>query len=81
MQLVDYVKRNISKGYTLESLKWALISQGHSKVEVSKAIELANKELAAQAPVLKEKPTIRVETLPPIAEKQGLLSKIKNWFS
>lgn len=80
MQLADYIKRNLAKGYTMESLKWALINQGHSKVEVGKAIDLANKELAKQAPVLKEKPIIKVETIPPQPEQKSLFSKLKRWF-
>jgi hypothetical protein len=81
LQLVDYIKKNLGKGYTPESLKWALINQGHSKVEVGKAIALANQELAKQAPVLKEKPLIKVETIPPIEEeKSGFFKKVKSWF-
>lgn len=80
-QLVDYIKKNLSKGYTLESLKWALVNQGHSKVEVGKAMELVNKELAAQAPVLKEKPMIKIETIPPQPEEKSFWQKVKSWFS
>lgn len=80
-QLVVYIKRNLSKGYTLESLRWALVNQGHSKNEVSKAIELANKELASQAPVLKEKPIIKIETIPPLPEEKSVWQKFKSWFS
>jgi len=61
--LVDYIKKNLSKGYTVDSLKWALINQGYSRIEVSRAIEQANKELAKKAPILKEKPIIRYEIL------------------
>jgi len=61
--LVNYIKKNLSKGYTIDSLKWALINQGYSRIEVSRAIEQANKELAKKAPILKEKPIIRYEIL------------------
>ncbi len=79
-QLAVYIKKNISKGYTTEALKWALVNQGHSKAEVLKAIELANREMAAEAPVMKEKPVITVETEPP-AEDKSFWSKVKSWFS
>lgn len=79
-QLADYIKRNISKGYTTESLKWALINQGHSRVEVEKAINLANQDLASQAPVLKEKPVIKVETIPHVEAKPSFWRKVKSWF-
>ena len=61
--LVNYIKKNLSKGYTIDSLKWALINQGYSRIEVSRAIEQANKELAKKAPILKEKPIIKYEIL------------------
>jgi len=59
--LAEYIKKNISKGYTLESLKWALIKQGYHRMEVFKAIDVANHELAEKAPKLKEKPLINYE--------------------
>ncbi len=59
--LIEYFKRNLKKGYTLESLKWALLGQGYSRTAVERAIEQTNKELAQKAPILKEKPIIRYE--------------------
>ena len=57
-QIADYIKKNISKGYTMDSLKYALMNQGYSRTSVEKAIEIANKQLATQAPEMKEKPVI-----------------------
>lgn len=80
-QLADYIKKNLSKGYTQEALKWALIDQGHSRTEVERAINLANEQLAMQAPKMVEKPKITIETIPPAEiEKKGILSRIKKWF-
>lgn len=62
-ELGDYIKRNLKKGYTKESLKWALVSQGHSKIEVEKALRLVDAELASEAPVLKTKPVISYEAI------------------
>lgn len=61
--VVDYFKKNLTKGYTPESLKWALIEQGYSKIMVESALERANKELSEKAPKLKpkEKPKIRYQ--------------------
>ncbi|MBU0958786.1 MAG: hypothetical protein KKB31_02450 [Nanoarchaeota archaeon] len=61
--LVDYFRKNLKKGYTEESLKWSLISQGYSRVAVELAIIQLHKELAAKAPVLKDKPTIKYEII------------------
>ena len=62
-KLINYFKRNLAKGYTLDSLKFALMSQGYSRAIVESAIEQANKELAEKAPVLKEKPVIKYEII------------------
>ncbi|MBW6442467.1 hypothetical protein K0A97_01645 [Patescibacteria group bacterium] len=59
--ILEYLKKNIKKGYTLESLKWALVGQGYSKPSIERAISELNKELARNAPILKEKPVIKYE--------------------
>ena len=64
-ELIEYIKKNIKKGYTKESLKWALVSQGYSKLEVEKSIKRADEELASQAPILKTKPQIKYEIIEP----------------
>lgn len=57
-QLAEYLKRNIRKGYTLESLKFSLLSQGYTRLSIDNAIVLVNKKLAQEAPLMKEKPQI-----------------------
>ena len=83
-QLIDYIKKNLSKGYTLESLKWALVKQGYSRTEIQRAIEIANKELAEAAPKIKEKPVIKYELLDEndrtIYTKQKKKPFWKRWF-
>ena len=91
-QLVRYIRRNLAKGYTVESLKWALESQGYSRSEIAKAIKIANEQMAKEAPKLKEKPIIKVEREPlyeedikeKIAEEKGKISflkRLKEMFS
>jgi len=58
-RLINYFKKNLRKGYTSEALKWALINQGYSRVIIDSALETATKELADEAPVIKEKPVIK----------------------
>jgi hypothetical protein len=64
-ELKEYVIKNSRKGYTIESLRWALINQGYSKLEIEKAIKKANEELANRAPILKTKPVIKHEVVEP----------------
>lgn len=72
--IIDYFKKNLSKGYTEESLKWALINQGYSRTDISKSIEQVHKELAEKAPEIKEKPKIKYE----IYDMDNKLIKIEN---
>ncbi|MEK6892652.1 MAG: hypothetical protein AABX07_00445 [Nanoarchaeota archaeon] len=76
-ELSEYLKKNLRKGYTKESLKWALVSQGHSKMEVDKAIKKADEELAREAPILKTKPEITYEVVEP---KDAIVEKKKSWW-
>lgn len=46
--LVEYAKKNIQKGYTADSLRWALVNQGHSRIEVDKALAAAQSEVSKQ---------------------------------
>ena len=79
-QLAIYIKNNLKKGYTKESLKWALINQGHSKLEVEKAFKQAEEELAREAPILKTKPEITYELVEPKLPKEEKKSFWKKWF-
>ena len=62
-KIVEYLKKNLAKGYTIDSLKIALIRQGYSRAMVELAISKVHAELAKQAPVLKEKPVIKYEVV------------------
>ena len=45
-QLKEYFMRNLKKAYTPDTLKWALINQGYSRVVVETALEEAQKEIS-----------------------------------
>ena len=77
-QLVDYIKKNLSKGYTLDSLKFSLMAQGYSRLSVTEAIDIANKELAAEVPPMEEKPQIIHRYLEEASEEQP--KGIKGFF-
>ena len=62
-KLVNYFKKNLVKGYTPDSLKFALMSQGYSKTAVDTAYEDSIMELAVKAPILEEKPKIKYEII------------------
>ena len=64
--------RAYSFGRDLQEL---LIAQGYSRTAVEKSIEQANRELASEAPILKEKPTIVHD----IIDENNMPVK-KSWF-
>ena len=57
-QLADYIQKNVKKGYTADSLKYSLMTQGYSRISIESAIKIANKKLAETVPPIKEKPQI-----------------------
>ena len=86
-QLVAYVKKNLEKGYDLNTLRYSLIGQGYSRTSVEKAILLAQNEMKPEEPE-EPKQTRMVE----IDEEEiriqlrsrggdGMFTKLKNWFS
>ena len=88
-QLADYIMKNLSKGYTIDSLRFSLMNQGYSKISIDKAIEIANKKLATKAPLMKEKPQITYKIIDEenkpiyiseIKTKKGFLGKISKFF-
>ncbi len=77
-QLTDYIKKNIAKGYTPDSLKFSLMSQGYSRISVERAIDIAHKQLADSLPPLREKPQITYKI---ITDEEPLkVSKKKGFF-
>ena len=64
-ELKSYIQNNLKKGYTKESLKWALKNQGYSSHAITKALKQVDQELAQQAPQLKTKPKITYEIVEP----------------
>ncbi|MBU0894359.1 MAG: hypothetical protein KKF48_04735 [Nanoarchaeota archaeon] len=76
-KVVGYFKKNLSKGYTPDTLKYALFNQGYSRAIVEMALTQANKELAEKAPILKEKPIIKHEVLD---EDDNPIEIKKSWW-
>ena len=73
----------MKKGYTPDSLRFALINQGYLRIEIENCLEQAQKEMAESAPVLKDKPQIVHHIVDEddnafrIEKKESLL---KRWF-
>jgi len=86
-ELRDYIKKNLKKGYTPESLKYALLNQDYSRLEIDKALNQVNSDLASKAPILKTKPKIKYEIVEPKEfakvynlEKKSFMKKIMDSY-
>ena len=79
-KVVSYIKNNLKKGYTKESLKVALIRQGHSKLEITRAFRRVEEELAREAPILKTKPKITYEIVEPKTDTSVKINLNKKSF-
>lgn len=86
LKLVEYLKKNLKKGYPVDTLRIALINQGYLRTTIDESLQIAMNEMAKEAPTIKEKPQIEhevVEELPeevPVVEKKSLLKKITGFF-
>ena len=76
-KLIEYLKKNISKGYNEEALKWALVNQGYSRTEILDAIKIVSDELKEkEKPIAKEKPKIKYQ----LYDKDNQLINLKKPF-
>ena len=79
-QLSDHIKKNLKKGYTIDAVRFSLMKQGYTRISIEKAIELANKKLAEELPIMKEKPEIIYKVEPIIQEKKSFFKRILDWM-
>ena len=84
-QLAEYILNNLNKGYTLDSLRYSLISQGYTKISVENAIHHVNKKLAENIPPIKEKPQISYKIIDETNQKSEIIipkkeSLWEKWF-
>lgn len=81
--LIEYFQRNLKKGYKVDSLKWALINQGHSRTEIDRAVkyvlDMQEAQKAKKAEEEKPEPP-KVETIPEEEEKSSW-RRFKDWFA
>jgi hypothetical protein len=42
------MRRNLNKGYKIADLRWTLVSQGYSKIEIDKALHLIEQDQAIE---------------------------------
>jgi alpha-beta hydrolase superfamily lysophospholipase len=81
-KLIDYIKKNLKKSYHIDTLRIALVNQGYSRATVDEAAKEAIKEMASEAPVIKEKPEIEHEVITdePVVAKRSFWQKIAGFF-
>ena len=62
--IMDYLRKNMKKGYPAESLRWALVDQGYSRTAIDNAIKEITVEMERmKTQIEKEKPVITHEII------------------
>lgn len=91
-ELIDKVKKNLEKGYSPETLKYAFIKQGYPRITVERALDKAQKDIAKDTstkPQAREKPKIRHEIYDQndnivkvydTSEKKSFWKKVSNYL-
>ena len=79
---MEYFKKNLSKGYSADTLKWALIKQGNSRSAVEIAADEAQKEMNAEAAKVAEPKIeyLHVEDINQLEQQQPKKSFWKRLF-
>lgn len=74
--IVDYLEKNLKKGYKLEDLKWALVGQKHSRIEIEKAIKLVQARMPKERPLVMS-PQVEVKkTEIVVPERKGFFRRL-----
>ncbi len=73
IKLTEYFRKNLKKGYPVDTLRIALVNQGYSRATIDESAKEAIRKMAEEAPVIKEKPQIEHEVITeePIVEKKS----------
>jgi hypothetical protein len=84
VKLVEYLKKNLKKSYPVDTLRIALINQGYSRQIIDEALKIAMNQMAAEAPVIAEKPEIEHEVIAEVEEpavaKKSMWKKLVEFF-
>jgi hypothetical protein len=75
--LVTYLERNLQKGYKLEDLKWALVNQKHSRIEIEKAVKI----IEARRPSPKKEEQLIQASIQEVKQEEVQMPKKKGFFS
>ncbi len=72
-KLTEYFRRNLKKGYPVDTLRIALVKQGYARATIDESAKEAIRKMAEEAPVIKEKPQIEHEVITeePVVEKKS----------
>jgi hypothetical protein len=74
--IVNYIEKNMKKGYSMDSLRWALVNQKYSKIEIDKAIKI----IEARTPKREEPKIVPIQEIKQesivIPQKKGFFARL-----
>ncbi len=76
-QILDYLEKNLKKGYKLDDLKYVLFNQGYMRIEVEEAIKIISEKIK-KAQGDKHKVVEEVQIIEEVAElpKKGFFRRL-----
>ncbi len=78
-KIVEYLRKNIKKGYKVEGLYYALMKQGYSRTSINHAITILKKQSNSETEKNKEKPNITYENYLEL-KKEDIKPEKKSFF-
>ncbi len=78
--ILDYFEKNLKKGYKVDALKYVLLNQGYSKVEVAEAIKILEEKSKKEQEAVKKEEERRLKMQVQEEVKQVTQQQKKGFF-
>lgn len=78
-QIVSYIERNSSRGYSIDQMRFTLLQQGYSRAAIEKAMRIYEQSRPRPVEVKKEE-IPAVEPVVSVQQKKGFFSRMFGFF-
>lgn len=77
-QVLEYLEKNLKKGYKLEDLKYVLLNQGYMRIEVEEAVRIVGEKIKKLESEKKKKIEEEVSVIEEVVElpKKGFFARL-----
>lgn len=78
--ILDYFEKNLKKGYKIDALKYVLLNQGYSKVEIAEAIKIIEEKTKKEQEAVKKEEERQLKMQVQEEVKQATQQQKKGFF-